>query len=363
MPRKSKGARLLERKRQGRPTVFIILDTEGSRRVEISTGTGSRSEAEIMLADYIGQKFRPSGPVAADEIKLGHVLAIYAEEHAPHVADPARIGYAIDALDPFWGDLPASAVKGPTCRRYADFRGKAPATVRRELGVLQAALNHCAREGYLLGAPLVSLPNKPRAKERWLTRDQAAALLWATRSLRKDGRQQLQRFILASLYTGTRKSATLALLIDQPSANAGWIDTDRGLIYRMGEGETVTNKRRSVARCPARLLAHVRRWKRMGARYVCETEDGQRVKEIKKGWINARKIAGLGPEVTPHILKHTAITWAMQNGSSKEDAASFFSTSIQTIESTYWHHSPYCQSSTVDALDNRVSWAKRGRTP
>jgi len=129
----------------------------------------------------------------------------------------------------------------------------------------------------------------------------------------------------------------------------------------MGDSESVTNKRRSVARCPARLLAHVRRWKFLGAMYVCETAGGHRVKDIKKGWMRARKIANLGPEVTPHILKHTAITWAMQNGSSKEDAASFFSTSIQTIESTYWHHSPYCQSSTVDALDKRVSRTFRGQ--
>ncbi|MBL4898120.1 MAG: hypothetical protein JKX76_00600 [Colwellia sp.] len=356
MPRKSKGARLYERTRKNRPSVWVIKDQGG---IEFSTGTSSRREAEIQLADYIGQKFRPSGPVTAEDIKVGHILAIYAEEHAPHVADPARIGYAIDALDPFWGDLPASAVKGATCRRYAAYRDRSDATIRRELGTLQAALNHCAREGYLLGAPLVTLPDKPRSKERWLSRDQAAALLWAARSLRIDGRQQLQRFIITSLYTGTRKTATLALAIDLPSAHAGWIDTERGILYRMGDGETVTNKRRSVARCPARLLAHVRRWKRLGAVYVCENHEGNRVKEVKKGWINAVRIASqiidMGEGVTPHILKHTAITWAMQNGASKEDAASFFSTTIQTIESTYWHHSPYCQSSVVDAIDNRRS--------
>lgn len=354
MPRKSKGARLYERTRSGRPSVWVIKDQGG---IEISTGTSSRSEAEVQLAEYIAKKFRPSGPATADEITIGHVLAIYAEEHAPYVADPARIAYAIDALDPFWSDLPASAVKGATCRRYAAFRNRADSTVRRELGTLQAALNHCAREGYLLGAPLVSLPKKPQAKERWLTRSQAASLLWATRALRIDGRQQLQRFIIASLYTGTRKSATLALAIDQPSAHAGWIDTERGVLYRMGTDETVTNKRRSVARCPARLLAHVRRWKKLGATYVCEDHEGNRVKDIKKGWANAVSLAqnvnDMGPSVTPHILKHTAITWAMQNGASKEDAASFFSTTIQTIESTYWHHSPYCQSSVVDAIDGR----------
>ncbi|NIZ63470.1 hypothetical protein DL239_21135 [Sedimentitalea sp. CY04] len=131
--------------------------------------------------------------------------------------------------------------------------------------MLQADLNQCAREGYFLGAPLVSLPDKLQTKERWLTRDQAKALLWAARSLCIDGRQQLQRFIITSLYTGTRKTATLALAIDQPSSHAGWTDTEGGVTYRMGDGEAVTNKRRSVARCPARLLEHVSRWKRLGA--------------------------------------------------------------------------------------------------
>ena len=65
--------------------------------------------------------------------------------------------------------------------------------------------------------------------------------------------------------------------------------------------------------------------------------------------------------VTPHILKHTAITWAMQNGSSKEDAASFFSTSTDTIERTYWHHSPHAQESAVSALDSPVKDFNLGR--
>jgi hypothetical protein len=44
--------------------------------------------------------------------------------------------YAIAALAPFWGDLPVIVVKGTTYRRYARQRGKAPATVRRELGCM-----------------------------------------------------------------------------------------------------------------------------------------------------------------------------------------------------------------------------------
>lgn len=368
MPRRSKGARLWERKRKGRDPVWVIKDEGG---IEISTSTSSRSEAEIQLSTYIANKFRPSGPAAADEITIGHILAIYAEEHAPSVADPARIGYAIDALDPFWGDKPASFIKGATCRRYTTQRGAAIATVRRELATLRAALNYCAKEGYLIGAPIVSMPDKPETEERWLSRQQVAILLWACRGLRIDGRQQMKRFIIASIYTGTRKKAALALGIDLPRTDAGWIDTHRGIIYRKGTRERATAKRRMPARCPTRLLSHARRWKAAGANFACEDYKGNRVADVRKGWENLIALAEdvakrrgieMPPRklLTPHILKHTAITWAMQSGSTIEDAASFFSTSTDTIERVYWHHSPYCQESAVEAINNPVKDFNRG---
>lgn len=368
MPRREKGARLIERRRKGRDPVYVIKDAGGYER---STGTGSRAEAEKILADYIATKARPSGPTQANDFLIGHALAIYADEYAHTVADPARIAYAIEALEPFWSELTVADVNGPTCRRYANWRGKAPSTIRRELGTLRAALNYCGAEGYLLGVPIVTLPEKPETEERWLTRQQVAVLLRAARRLRVDGRQQMVRFILASIYTGTRKSAVLALGIDTPRTDAGWIDTERGMLYRKGTHERATAKRRRPARCPRRLLAHVTRWRAHGANFVCENFRGNRVANIRKGWENlvviAEEIAterGIEmPErnlLTPHILKHTAITWAMQNGASIEDAASFFSTSTDTIERVYWHHSPYCQESAVSAIDTPVKTPKRG---
>jgi integrase len=369
MPRREKGARLLERKRKGRPSVWVIKDTGGYER---STGTSSRSEAETILAEHIASKFWPSGPTAADQLTIGQVLAIYAEDYAPSVADPARIGYAIDALDPFWGSLPVSAIKGETCRRYAKQRNRAADTVRRELGVLRSALNYCAGEGWLIGVPVVTLPDKPDVEERYLTRSQFALLLHCAGKLNIDGRQQLRRWMLVSVYTGTRKTASLALGIDTPRVDAGWIDTERGLIFRKGSQERATAKRRKPARCPQSLLVHARRWKELGARYACENYQGNRVRDIRKGWDHAADLAVEKAErleidsperrlVTPHILKHTAITWAIQNGASLEDAAAFFSTSRETIERVYWHHSPYFQESAVSAIDNPVKLTKQGR--
>lgn len=138
---------------------------------------------------------------------IADALDIYAREHAATTDAPERIDYAIDALLPFWGKLPVSAVKA--CRRYAKSRKKANATVRRELGTLRAALGHCVREGYLISAFAVTLPPKPAPKERWLMRDEAARLLWAAH--RSAWAKHVARYILIGLYTGTWKEAILAL--------------------------------------------------------------------------------------------------------------------------------------------------------
>ncbi|WP_236635874.1 site-specific integrase [Paracoccus aminophilus] len=142
------------------------------------------------------------------------------------VSDPQRIGYAIDALDRFWRGMTIGDVKGETCRRYAKSRIKkdgqpaSDGTIRRELNVLQAAINHCHAEGYLIHAPRVAMPDRPASKERWLTRQEAAWLIRAARALNRDGRH-LADFILHGLYTGSRKETILAMHIDQRSVLGG----------------------------------------------------------------------------------------------------------------------------------------------
>lgn len=271
------------------------------------------------------------------------MLAIYAEEYAPTVADPARIGYAIEALLPFWGGLKLTHIKGETCRRYGRFRGVSPGTVRRELGALQAAMNYAHREGYITSAPVVTLPAKPEGKARWLTRAEAARLLRAAPG-------HLRRFILIAIYTGTRKDAILRMGF-APNTVGGWFDLERGIMYRRGEAERQTAKRRTPAPIPRQLAAHLRRWKAGGAVWAVEYR-GARVGNVKRAFAHAVTEAGLDG-ITPHTLKHTAITWALQNGATVWDAAGFFGTSAETIQKVYGHHSPTHQASALRAVERR----------
>ena len=345
MPMPAKGARLAQRKRKGREPVYVIKDVG----VEISTSTNNRTEAEKQLAEYIARKTRISGPVEASELTVADVLAIYGEEHAPTVAAPERIGYAMTALIPFWGALPASAVKGETCRRYSNYRSKAPATIRRELNVLQAAINYCHREGYLITAPVVTMPATPETNQKAMTREEVAALI---RSARRRGHKHIAQFILISIYTGTRKAAALNLRLSGPAVNSGWFDLPSGLLYRRGEGERVTNKRRTPSKLPRQLLGHARRWEASGQTWAVEYR-GSRVLNVKTAWAKVVDDADIGWRPTPHTLKHTAITWAIQGGASISDAAAYFATSIETIERTYWHLSPHFQSGAVAAIEGK----------
>ena len=221
-------------------------------------------------------------------------------------------------------------------------------TVRRDLNVLQAAINYCHKEGYLTHTTAVTLPEVPAAKDRWLSRDEAARLIWA--AYRSPRGKHLARFILIALYTGTRKEAILRLGFMRNTAG-GWIDTDQGMIYRRGADERETKKRRPPMKLSRKLLAHCLRWKSAGAIWAVQI-DGQRVGDIKKAFEGARTRAGL-PDVTPHTLKHTAITWAMQKGMKLEDAANYFGTSSETIRRVYYHHHPDFQEEAVAIMDRK----------
>ena len=266
---------------------------------------------------------------------VANALAIYGEKHAPTVLAPERIGYAIKALVPILGDLPVASINGSVCRRYAETRNKAAGTIRKELGVLQAAINYAHAEGYLTATRKVRLPKKDAPRDRWLTRDEAARLLRA--AYRSPKGKHLARFVLVALYTGTRSDAILGLRF-MASTAGGWVDIDKGMMHRRGVGQVETNKRTPPAPIPRPLLAHLRRWERTGSRYVVEV-GGQRVASVKTAWKRALAEAGID-HCTRHDLRHTAITWAMQRGMDRWLAAGFFGVTMDMLERTYAHHHP-----------------------
>ncbi len=77
---------------------------------------------------------------------------------------------------------------------------------------------------------------------------------------------------------------------------------------------------------------------------------GKPIRSVKR--ILAMVCGRAGVEgVTPHVLKHTAVTWAFQAGMTMEDAADYFSTSARTLERVYRQQSPHYQNRAVSIMD------------
>ena len=137
------------------------------------------------------------------------LLTAYATERGPKVTAPAQMGRSIFALTGFWQEKVVAEVTPQNCINYAEKRGRAPGTVRRELGVLQAAINWAHKNGRLTRSVAVQLPEGAQPRDRWLTRQEAARLIRASRT--QKARLYMPLFILIGLYTGRRKEAILSL--------------------------------------------------------------------------------------------------------------------------------------------------------
>ena len=349
MPRANRGAYLVFMRK--RSTYYIQWFEHGHKR-QRSTGTADREDAERQLAGFLVERAirdRPAGPRGPGELPIADALALYGAEHAPHTAAPARIGYAIEALLPFWGGLMVGTITQETCRAYVKQRARSDATVRRELGVLRAALNLAHRYGRLTSVPHVFLPRKPEGKDRWLTRSEAALLLHAAVRARSDTRLYLPLFIVLGLYTGARKEALLSLRWPQ-------VDLDRRIIH-FGRGRTQTNKRQRPVPIGEHLATFLRLARRRGSDlgYVIH-RDGKRIRDIgdARGGSFGRACAKAGlTDVTPHTLRHTCGTWLAQAGVDLFAVAGWLGHSAAKTTEMYAHHSPEYLATARRALDRR----------
>ena len=187
---------------------------------------------------------------------------------------------------------------------------------------------------------------------------------------------------MLGLATGTRTGALLAVQWD-------WLDLDAGVMLRRapGEAESAT-KRRPPVRLGRKILAHLRRWKRIdetipvrgaepslsgpGVRALCGEPceenkgrtggatpptgaisnvihyHGQPIRTIRVSWRNAVMKSGLDDAVTPHTLRHTRATWLMRAGIDPWRAAQHLGMSVKILLSVYGQHHPDFQKEAAD---------------
>lgn len=371
--------------------VWVIRD--GSRKRSTGCRPDDLGGAEQALEAYLVKKHKPTKRNGdPSEVLIADVMNLFAKDIVPERSRPKETVSRIKRILSWWGDPAASSrflqkidvdeemtgsvadVRTATCKAYVQFVG-AQRSASMDLELLRAAINHAHREQMIDHPVPVALPPKSLPRERWLTRSEAAHLIWLAWRKRRvqDGEaddwgmwKHLARWMIMAHYTGTRKAAILNASFVR-EIGRGFIDLENGLWYRRGEGVRATKKRQPPVPLPIPLLGHLRRWKAAGQRYVVEFH-GQPIDRIDKAFRALVVESGLEGEIVPHTFRHTAITWGMQRGMDPWDAAGYFGLNLQTLLDVYGHHHPNHLREAADKMarpkqhrqsSDRVSGTKR----
>lgn len=267
------------------------------------------------------------------------MLAAYSTEHLAHKVSGSHIFYDIRKLGKWWGAKRVEEITAKTCRAYVASRD-APGCSRRELSFLSAAIKFWHKEhGPLRTVPAVLLPAKPSPRTNFMTRSEAARFLWVARKT-----PHLARFFVIGWYTGSRRGVI---------AGTKWsmIDFKTETMQRKEHGHVETKKRAPPLRMSGRLMAHLKRWRRLdpkGTVYVINFR-GKRIARPVSSWERVRNLAGLPAYVTPHILRHSRATTMMRAGVNPWDAANALGMSLEVLTNVYGHHHPDWQKHAAEA--------------
>lgn len=367
MRRDAKGARLWLRPEQRdanghirRKEEFVLRD--GSRQIGTGFGSADRAAAEERLSQYIAAKYSPPDTKSRslESVTVADVVAYYLQEKGARHSRPKELARHFDNILDELGTMTLAEITGQTCRAYIKKR-KARISATRELEYLRAAVNFANVEKIVTGTIVLDLPEKSLPRERWLTRNEAARLLRAAwrykesqrgKETRRHTRRHLARFILVGLYTGSRAGVVCGASFDAGSGR-GYVDLGAGVFYRHAAGRRQSKKRAPPVPISDRLLAHLRRWKRLGlCRDAVVEWHGKPVTRVNKAFralCNETKM----PDVHPHILRHTAATWLMQQGADLWQAAGLLGMTVQTLQDVYGHHHPGLQREAAQLLSRK----------
>jgi integrase len=369
MPRESKGAHLWLRPERDRGAKGVeraawVIKDQG-RQIATGCGATERRKAEAALGVYTASKYEPARRERdISEILINDVLIVYMNDVAPGQARPEKAAERCERLGEFFNGSYLSDINGSTCRAYAESRGS-NGGARRDLQDLAAAINHHAKEGLHRSLVRVALPPKGLARQRWMTREELAALLWTCWRYREIQRgrvtdkrplRHLARALLLGAYTGSRPGAVLNASWRQGEGLA-FVDTANEVFHRHGDGEAENSKRETTVRLSPRLLAHLRRWERLDASrarpqtFVVEYH-GAKVASLKTALHTACKLAGVEP-VTAYTLRHTAGSWLVARGLPTRKVAEFLGTSEQMVILHYGHLAPDYQDEAAQAIGRR----------
>lgn len=216
------------------------------------------------------------------------------------------------ALAPYFAGLSPADVTKRLCMDYTAARrkqGRQDATILTELRRIRTALMWAEKAKLVEKAPAVWMPPEPRARERWLTREEVQNLIECA------GTPHIRLYLILAIATAGRTEALLDLTWDR-------VDFERGTIQLDDPERDRTSKGRATVPMNDMVRAALQTDK-AGALtpYVIEWAQ-DRVRSVKKGFAAAVARAGI-EHCTPHDLRRTAASWMVMAGVPMEDVARY----------------------------------------
>lgn len=383
MSRPSKGPSLKVNERG----MYIIRDGQTNRGTGCYArkGPAAQKKAEEKLLSYIREKHNPAQAIdksRPNEAKIADILSLEMD----HVAEKENLPEhrrnelitVYENMAEWFGTRCVGDLNGKLQKRYAAERMKrafklvdgkrqsvptdrhAPIAAWRDLKLLSAAVNrYLATEiGGITSSFSAVLPEGPEPRERYLTRSEAAKMIMTAWRMRREsgipgkpGRhthRHIARYILVGVYTGSRNGDICGAAVI-PTIGRGYVDLERGIFKRKPDNKKETSKKQPTIPLPSQLLAHMRRWKRLGISNHSVIEFNSRpITRVRDGWDTLVERAGLASEdpkqkIVRHTLRHTAITWYLEphhrTGESIdiELVSQYCGVSVATIRKTYRH--------------------------
>jgi integrase len=308
---------------------YAAVRTVDGKTERVSLRTADLGEAKRRLKDWTAT---PTGNT------VGELVEAYLTDKDKTAIRAVDLRGSWKAAKATFAHLRPDQITRDVCRTYRDERyraGRKPNTVRKELETVRAAINFHKVQGAVF-----ELPAPPPSKDRFLDRSEAKALLKAARRF-----PHVRAFIALSLATAARQSALLELTWDR-------VDMKRRIIH-LARGTAEDAQMKSRARVPMNKRAY-RYLRVLQAAATCNHViewGGHRVLSIKKGFAAARERAGL-EDITPHVLRHTAISWMAQAGVPMFEISRFAGHSdTKVTERRYAHLHPDHLKNAAKALD------------
>ncbi|MFY9294466.1 MAG: site-specific integrase [Methylorubrum rhodinum] len=343
---------------------YYVYWSEGRRSKRVSTGSKDLALAKSYFSTWLSLE-QSDRTARTHEAKatFAEVWGAYRDSidrrKGPTLIRVRSIG---PHLLKAFGDLHPGAIAQAHVDRYVRDRvagriGRAAqqGTIWLELNKLTTACNYAIETGLITEAdrPRFKTVEAPEARDRWMRREEAQRL-FATAERERGGARlsRVERFLHIALETAARRRVIETL-------TWGQVDMEAGVIHFHKAGDRRTKKRRPSVPISRSLRAVLdRAYAERQGDLVLDHD-----RPISPSFDRVARLAGL-PDVTPHVLRHTAATWMARHGVSLWKIAGILGNSVAMVEKVYAKHCPEGLAEAVETISlgarpSPQSWGTR----